>query len=71
MAYHLVGCANFIDPRTTHESSVPEGSSKFFWAEDYGGFATASVNNDRLLFTFMDNSGKKLYQAESLPRKKL
>jgi len=68
IAYHVVGCANFVDPRTTHKSSVPDGSSKFFWAELYGGFAAVSVTDEELLFTFMSNSGKELYQARSLPR---
>eukprot|EP00794_Sanderia_malayensis_P007543 gene7543-8380_t len=68
-AYHVVGCANFVDPRKTHESSVPEGSSKFFWAELYGGFASVEVTGDDMVFTFLSNSGKELYQVKSAPRK--
>ncbi|XP_065058890.1 tartrate-resistant acid phosphatase type 5-like [Rhopilema esculentum] len=65
--YHVIGNANFLDPRTTHESSVPDGSSKFFYA-DNGGFAAVTVNDFKMVFQFVNSQGRVVYESTSTPR---
>ena len=66
---HLViGNANFIDPRKTHESDVPDGASKFFYSN--GGFASANVTDEKMVVTFIGLKGDALYQIESKPIKR-
>ena len=61
----MIGNANFIDPRTTHASDVPSGSSKFFFYK--GGYASASVTDEQMIINFLGPQGESLYQVESKP----
>ena len=71
MDYILSGSANFIDASLTHKNSVPPGSDLFHWANltSLGGFVFAEVTATNMTFTYMEASGKILYQTTVLPRK--
>ena len=69
VGYHVIGNAAYLDPRTTHESDVPQGSSKFFYYNE-GSFAAVHVNDTEMGIRFISSQGKVLYEVASLPRKR-
>lgn len=68
--YFVSGSANFIEDSTKHKDSVPEDSSKFFWANvlSLGGFGYVEVTADEFTFTFVESNGRVLYRKEFSPR---
>ncbi|BFZ16746.1 hypothetical protein BsWGS_19785 [Bradybaena similaris] len=67
---HFVsGMANFIDPSTKHEKSVPQGSSLFSYASSKGGFLYAETTVSNMTFTFINAEGVQLYSTVVFPRK--
>lgn len=62
--YFVVGSANFIDGSLAHESSVPAGSLKYHWANKLGlgGFGLVEASAYNMTFTFVEATGKVLYQ---------
>ncbi|KAK7101235.1 hypothetical protein V1264_024050 [Littorina saxatilis] len=69
--YILSGSANFIDASVVHKDSVPQGSSRFHWADltKLGGFVYAEATATNMTFTYIEASGKILYQTTVFPRK--
>ncbi|XP_041359444.1 tartrate-resistant acid phosphatase type 5-like [Gigantopelta aegis] len=69
--YTVSGSANFIDKSLAHQRSVPTGSSKFHWADtsSLGGFLYIEATPNNMTYTYLDASGKILYQTVSHPRK--
>ena len=69
--YFISGAANFIDTSVEHKNSVPAGSSKFHWADElsFGGFAVVNTTPNKMTFTFVEASGKQLYEKVMYPRK--
>lgn len=70
--YLLSGASNFIDPSTQHKNSVPHGSLKFHWADEFsmGGFGIVETNDDEMIWSFLSAEGKPLYQTTIQPRYK-
>ena len=65
--YFVSGSANFIDTSMTHMGSIPPGSLKFHWAKS-GGFLLANVDDNSLVFTFIEAGGTILHKATIKPR---
>ena len=73
MDYYVIGAANFVEYNKEHAKDVPDGSSKFFWAEpsNLGGFAYFEATTKNMTFMFVDGVGKRLYQHDMYPRQNL
>ncbi|KAK2153471.1 hypothetical protein LSH36_296g04043 [Paralvinella palmiformis] len=68
--YFISGAADFIDASKKHKADVPKGSSKFHWADifTFGGLGCIEVNDEELVFTFVEASGKQLYRHSTKRR---
>ena len=73
MDYFVIGAANFVELNKDHKSDVPDGSSKFFWAEliNLGGFAYFEATPKNMTFMFVDGKKNRLYQHVMYPRKRM
>lgn len=71
MDFILSGAANFVDESTEHMNNVPPNSLKFHWAEitKLGGFVYAEATVTNMTVTYIEASGKLLYQTVISPRK--
>lgn len=70
----LSGASNINDNSTVNQDKVPEGSLKFFWGKPeiellHGGFAYVQASIENMTVTFVESSGKELYQKIIYPRK--
>lgn len=70
MHYFVSGAANFIDLSRKHESNVPPGSLRFIWNDifELGGFGLVRVTSSDMTWTFIQASGKHLYEVKLFPR---
>ena len=55
-----------------HADSVPNDSSKFYWAEisELGGFGFVEATANNMTITLVDGKGKDLHHNVLIPRKK-
>jgi tartrate-resistant acid phosphatase type 5 len=73
VSYVLTGAANFADTATDHIKDVPSGSLKFHWGgigawNLDGGFNLVKATRHEMTVTFIESSGKELYQHVIKPR---
>ncbi|XP_067678080.1 tartrate-resistant acid phosphatase type 5-like [Haliotis asinina] len=66
----LSGCADKMDTSEAHKDSVPEGSSKFHWADptSMGGFVYVEASAEKMVSTFISAEGDILYNTTTYPR---
>ncbi|XP_055342113.1 tartrate-resistant acid phosphatase type 5-like [Paramacrobiotus metropolitanus] len=70
--YFVIGAANFIEDSHQHESTIPEGSLKYYWADllKLGGFGVFQLNSDAMTFRFIDaQNGQTLHGTTMYPVK--
>ncbi|KAM3924240.1 tartrate-resistant acid phosphatase type 5 isoform 1-T2 [Leptodactylus fuscus] len=70
IGYILSGAGNYMDPSRKHEAKVPDGYLRFFYGhyDDLGGFAYVQVTPTEMNITYIQSSGKCLYQTTLYPR---
>jgi len=61
--YHVIGAAHVTDPSTSHLNAVPKGSLKWHWSAGKAGFASVSVDTEKLVITHHDQDGAVIYTA--------
>ena len=70
--YIVSGASNFVDISTVHMNSIPENSLKFHWADSLGlvngGFCIVNASKQNMTITFVESTGKELYQNVIYPR---
>jgi len=62
--YFLTGAGHLTEDSHAHQSDVPPGYSKFYWAgpnDNSGGFITVEVTWEKLTVNYLDESGSVLY----------
>lgn len=64
--YIISGAADFPYNSTEHINDVPKGSLKYYWANDFqlnGALCLVDANPENMTITFLETSGKTLYQT--------
>ena len=61
--YHTIGSAHYNDPSTAHASTVSADQLKFHTGSGLGGFASVTVDQNGMVVTHRDGSGKVLFEA--------
>ncbi|XP_069088022.1 tartrate-resistant acid phosphatase type 5 isoform X1 [Pleurodeles waltl] len=70
IGYVLSGAGNFMEHSLKHESKVPEGFLRFYYAQgsSMGGFVFVEITPDEMEVTYIMAGGKSLFHT-TLPRR--